>query len=374
MTIRDRARVPAGHPSAAVSGLLPDLQALGSRAAGMKGRRVRVMEVCGTHTVSLARSGIAGLVSDFLDLRSGPGCPVCVTHQDDLDQMIDLGRRTGATVVTFGDMMRVPGSRSSLERERAKGADIRVCHSPLEALELARRSANRQVVLLAIGFETTAPTIAATLLEASSGEVHNFAVLSTLKLIPPALDALLTAGGHKLDGLILPGHVSTVIGRSAFTFVAGKYGIPSVVAGFEPFDLVAGLILLLRSICDGRAEVVNAYGHVVKEDGNPVAREIVGRCFSVEAETPWRGLGRVPSSGLAVKPDYAVHDAISKFGIPRASDQDQPGCCCGDIITARLTPPECALFGRECTPEAPVGPCMVSAEGACNAYYHFRCR
>lgn len=354
-------------------GQVARLAALGQRAAEAKGRRVRVMEVCGTHTASLARSGISDLASGFMDLRSGPGCPVCVTHQDELDYVIELGARSGATVVTFGDMLRVPGSGSTLEREKARGADIRICHSPLEAVEAAVQNPNKQLVLLAIGFETTAPTIAVSVLEADRLGLKNFSVYSTMKLIPPALMALLSQP-HGLDGLLLPGHVSTVLGRKAFGFLADTYGIPAVIAGFAPSDLMAGLGTLMGAVMSDKPEVLNAYSHVVTEEGNPLARETVARCFEPVPETRWRGLGVVPRSGLDLRPVFDSYNVTHRFGLPGVGSGEHvdAGCACGDIIMAKSLPAECSLFGTACTPESPVGPCMVSSEGACNAYYQYR--
>ena len=355
--------------------LLAQVRALGEKEAGRKGRKVKIMEVCGTHTVSFSRSGITSLLEDVIDLRSGPGCPICVTHQQDLDGMLSLARQKDVIIVTFGDMIRVPGSRTTLEREKAKGAEVHVCYSPMEALEQALSFPQKEVVLLGVGFETTAPAIGTVLREAAQQKITNVSIYSTLKIVPPALDALFSNSNTDLDALILPGHVSTVLGRKAFDFIAERYNLPAVVAGFDPLDLLAGLYHVLKCLEEGRAIVSNAYTHVVKEEGNHRAMEIINHCF-IRREVPWRGLGSIPGSGLGIAPQLAEFDAEKRFNIEIGSNllAEFEGCRCGEVITGRLIPPECPFFDKSCTPLTPVGPCMVSSEGACGAYYQYRRR
>ncbi|RJX25131.1 MAG: hydrogenase formation protein HypD [Dethiobacter sp.] len=352
--------------------LLNKVLKLGQKIAEKKGKKTKIMEVCGTHTVAFSRSGIAQLLSDVLDLRSGPGCPICVTHQQDLDYMISLSRIKEVIIVTFGDLLRVPGSFTSLEKEKAKGADVHICYSPLEAIDLAAANTQKEIVLLGIGFETTAPTIATALAQAREKGLKNFSIYSTLKLVPPALEALLHEKKFDLDGLVLPGHVSTVLGSNTFDFIAQKYALPCVVAGFEPLDLLMGLYYLLNSIMEEKAELTNAYAHIVKEKGNKTAKEIINLFFE-EGETLWRGFASIPGSGLKLRTEYNDFEARSRFNnleIPQT--EVFSGCSCGDIITGKLTPFDCLLFNTSCTPLTPVGPCMVSSEGACSAYYQYR--
>lgn len=362
-----------GDSSSMTRKLLARVLAMGEKEAARRGRRLRIMEVCGTHTVSFSRSGIASLLEDVIDLRSGPGCPICVTHQQDLDRMLSLAGLENVIIVTFGDMLRVPGSLTTLEKERARGAAVHICYSPVEALEQALLFPQKEVVLLGVGFETTAPTIGTVLLEGAKQKLSNFSIYSTLKIVPPALEALFTVYQSELDALILPGHVSTVLGRKAFAFIAERFGLPAVISGFEPLDLLAGLFLALQCLQEDRADVCNAYDHVVKEDGNPVARDIMHKCF-VPEEVPWRGFGAIPGSGLGIAPAWEDFDASKKFAgtLSPAPPRTYEGCRCAEIITGRLIPPDCPFFGSSCSPLTPIGPCMVSSEGACGAYYQYR--
>ncbi|MEW5784222.1 MAG: hydrogenase formation protein HypD [Bacillota bacterium] len=351
--------------------LMERVNRLGRRLAEEKGRKLKIMEVCGTHTVAYARSGITDLVSGYLDLRSGPGCPICVTHQQDLDRVFSLAGLEDTLIVTFGDLLRVPGSFTTLEKEKAGGGRVQICYSPLEAVETAARNPLAKVIFIAIGFETTAPAAAATILQAEARQLTNFWAYPVIKLVPPAISALLQKGNPTgLDGFLLPGHVSTVLGSNAFSFIS-KSGIPAVVAGFESLDLLMGLYTLLKFIAEKKAAVGNAYTHVVREEGNETARKLIGRCFEVEAETLWRGLGVIPESGYTLKPRYAEYNARQQFITDVAAAETDPLCICGEVITGRATPHECPLFSRRCTPSSPVGPCMVSPEGACGAYYHY---
>ncbi|MEW6249010.1 MAG: hydrogenase formation protein HypD [Planctomycetota bacterium] len=334
------------------------------------GRRIQVMEVCGTHTVSIFRSGLRSLLPPNLWLVSGPGCPVCVTAQRHIDAAIDLVARPGVILATYGDMLRVPGRQGSLERLRAGGARIQVVNSARTALDFARESPDTPVVFLAVGFETTAPATAVTILEADRERVRNFSVLMVHKLVVPAMRALLDEGDVPLDGFLAPGHVSVIIGAAAYRCVAAEYGRPVVVAGFESEQILRGLVALVRQIAAGRSEVQNVYSAVVTEDGNRVAQELLGRAF-VPADTPWRELGVIPRSGLELAEEYRRYDALERFGIELGEDEDHPLCRCGEVITGRAEPPECAAFATTCTPLNPIGPCMVSSEGTCAAWYKY---
>ncbi|MEW6080970.1 MAG: hydrogenase formation protein HypD [Bacillota bacterium] len=376
-----RADYPERHPgyssNLASAEYVSKIRDIGSRIAHKKGRRVKLMEVCGTHTVALARTGITEALSDVIELISGPGCPVCVTHQEDLNRMIGIGQMDDVIVATFGDLLRVPGYRTSLEKERAKGAFIHICYSPMEALEAAKSHSTAQVVFLGVGFETTAPAIAALVIQAKRERLDNLSVYSAVKVLPPALRALLGRGNTGLDGLILPGHVSTLIGKKAFDFLAWEYGIPSVVTGFGDVDLLLGLSTLLNLVNAGRSLTVNAYAHVAKESGNPEAMRMLSRCFE-EGDTLWRGFGLIPGSGLELRAEYAAHDAKRRLGMPLQPVQSAEGhdhlCRCGDIIVGQMSPLDCSFFDNGCDPLSPMGPCMVSSEGACSAYYHYRDR
>lgn len=344
---------------------------LAEKAARKKGRRLKIMEVCGTHTMAFSRSGITSLLSDYLDLRSGPGCPICVTHQQDLDDMISLAGFKDVIIVTFGDLIRIPSSFSSLEKEKARGANVHMCYSPMEAVDLAFKYPEKEVVLLGIGFETTAPLMATVLSEAKKKKLKNFSLYSALKSVPPALEALFQNKDFELDAMILPGHVSAILGRGTFDFISRDYKLPAAVTGFEPLDLLIGLFYLLKKIDEKHIEVINTYSHVVKEKGNEGAREQIDFYFQQE-DVLWRGLGLIANSGLMVRPDFSEFDARSRFQIEVCPGENYPDCRCGDIITGKITPYECPLFNKRCTPLSPVGPCMVSSEGACSAYYQYR--
>ena len=351
--------------------LLERIHRLGMSLSHEKGRKLIIMEVCGTHTVAYARSGITDLVSGYLDLRSGPGCPICVTHQADIDRIISLAGLEGTMIMTFGDMLRVPGSYTSLEKELARGRRIKICYSPLEAVDAAARSPELKVVFIAIGFETTAPVIAAAIEMAEQMKLTNFWVYPVLKLVPPALRALLEVDNPpKLDGFLLPGHVATVLGSKAFEFVP-NFGFPAVVAGFEHLDLLMGLYTILQLIRENKAVVGNAYSHVVRVEGNETARLLMERFFTVEPTTLWRGLGEISASGYTLQTNYGAFNARLHFKTEAAVAETNPHCICGQVITGRATPRQCRLFGRSCTPATPVGPCMVSPEGVCGAHYHY---
>ncbi|MEW5953874.1 MAG: hydrogenase formation protein HypD [Bacillota bacterium] len=347
--------------------LLRRVQEAAARAADQLGRPALLMEVCGTHTMVLSSTGLRGLLAGLLELRSGPGCPVCVTPAAGIEALMELARLPGVILATFGDMIRVPGQNGSLELERARGARVQVVYSPSDAAVLARENPNRQVILAGVGFETTAPMVAASLLQASSEYLPNFSVYSLHKLVPPVMRALLETTEVQVDGFILPGHVSAVTGSRAFDFIGRKYNIPAVVAGFTPVEVLAALHLLLGQILSGTASTANAYPWVVREEGNKRAREVMETCF-YPGDSHWRGLGQIQASGLLIRDEFARYDAGHKFKVGPPAAEEPPGCRCGELLRGVITPLECALYGQRCTPASPVGPCMVSSEGACAAY------
>jgi hydrogenase expression/formation protein HypD len=340
------------------------------RIEGRSTRPVRLMEFCGGHTHAIMRYGLRGLLPALVELRSGPGCPVCVTANADLDRAIALAEVPGLILTTFGDMIRVPGSSRTLQDAKAGGADVRVVYSALDALQMARQNPERPVVFLGVGFETTAPTIAAAMLQAEAEGLDNFSVLSLHKLTPPATRAILEAGDVALDGVIGPGHVTTIIGADAWGFLPEEYGVPVAVAGFEPLDILQAVAELVEMAENGRPAVSNSYARSVTWQGNPTALAVLDRVFQPGPAT-WRGLGPVPDSGLAIREAFARLDAGRLFEVDPGPTLEHRGCRCGDVLRGTVLPPECPLFGRACTPARPIGPCMVSAEGACAAYYQF---
>jgi hydrogenase expression/formation protein HypD len=331
---------------------------------------VALMEVCGTHTMAIAKSGLRELVPPNLKLLSGPGCPVCVTAQGDIDMVLELVKTKPVILATFGDMVRVPGTEGSLQEERSRGSEVKVVYSPLDALELARQNPNREVVFLGIGFETTAPTVAAVVEQASQEGVMNFSVWSLHKLVPPALEAIFSDPALKVDGLICPGHVSAIIGVEPYDLLAGKYHRPCVITGFETVDILEGIYMLLVQLQERRAMAQIQYRRVVKNQGNTVACRTMNEVFK-PTDARWRGLGTIPSSGLEIRTQYEPWDARKKFEIPEIEDRPIKGCGCGEVLKGIITPLECQLFGKGCTPLKPIGPCMVSQEGACAAYYRY---
>jgi hydrogenase expression/formation protein HypD len=349
----------------------PDLARALLRRIGARSRQpIRLMEFCGGHTHAIMRYGLRGLLPEHVDLRSGPGCPVCVTANADLDHAIALALVPGLILTTFGDMIRVPGSTRTLQDAKAAGADVRVVYSNLDALKIARDNPDRQVVFLGVGFETTAPTVAAAIAQAATEDLQNFSVLSLHKLTPPATRAILDAGEVRLSGIIGPGHVTTIIGTEGWQFLPDDYGVPVAVAGFEPLDILRAVADLVDMIEDGQPGVANSYARSVSQHGNLTALSMMDRVFEV-GPAEWRGLGTVADSGLAIRAEYTSFDAGRRFEVEPGPTQEHPGCRCGDVLRGTVTPPECPLFGQACTPARPIGPCMVSAEGACAAYYQF---
>ncbi len=333
-------------------------------------RELRVMEICGTHTTEFFRTGVKNIFPEGLTLIDGPGCPVCVTTNDYLDRAIEIGKQHGVIIATFGDMVKVPSSYSSLAREKSGGMDVRVVYSPVNALDIARQNPGREVMFLSVGFETTAPAEAAVVLEAKKTNVPNFSILSGNKLTPPAVDALLAADEVKIDGFIIPGHVSAVIGADAWGFIAAKHGRPGVVAGFDAGDLIGGVLVLLNLLENNEITIKNAYTRAVNPSGNLRAIEVMRDVF-LESDASWRGIGLIPGSGLSIRDAFADFDAEKKFPVAVPEPREHRGCRCGDLLRGLIIPTQCPLFGKACTPENAVGPCMVSSEGPCSAYYKY---
>lgn len=332
---------------------------------------VRLMEICGTHTVSLFRTGVKSLIPPNVKMVSGPGCPVCVTAQGYIDAACELAASREVTVCTYGDMLRVPGHRGSLEEQRASGAQIVVVYSARDAVRYAAEHSDRQVVFLGVGFETTAPATAAAIVEADRRGLDNFHVLVSHKLVIPAMSALLSAGDVPIDGFMCPGHVSIIIGVESYRPIVEDYGKPCVVAGFEPDQMLRGIIRLLELIESGAPRLDNIYGVAVAHDGHPLARQWLSEVFE-PGDTTWRAMGVIPESGLNLRGTYRRFDALRHFGLAMGPDYDPPGCRCGEVIQGKLEPPECLLFGRGCSPTRPIGPCMVSSEGTCAAWFKYQ--
>ena len=345
-----------------------------------KAEPIAIMEICGGHTHAIFRYGLDKLTPEGLEFVHGPGCPVCVLPMARVDDCIDIAERPGVIFTTFGDAMRVPGSRGSLLKKKAEGCDIRMVYSPLDALELARRNPEREVVFFGLGFETTMPSTALTVQRAKAEGVANFSLFCNHILVPPPIKALLDDPEMKLDGFIGPGHVSMVIGAQPYEFIASEYGKPLVIAGFEPLDLLQSVLMALTQIREGRAEIENQYARVVPRDGNAAAMRACDEVFEPRPSFDWRGLGEIDRSGVQMRPAYADFDAERKFGVgygagePVVREADLPqmqGCRCGDVIKGALKPVGCPKFGVDCTPENPLGALMVSSEGACAAYYQY---
>lgn len=336
-----------------------------------KGCKINIMEVCGTHTMSISRYGIRSLLPEGINLISGPGCPVCVTPLYFINSAIELSENKDVIITTFGDLMKVPGSHSSLLKEKAKGKDIRIVYSPMDSLKIASHNKDKRVVFLSVGFETTTPVTALTILKASEEKIDNFSVLSANKTIPNALKILATDKDVGVHGYLYPGHVSAIIGIKLYQELALEYGIPGVVAGFEPLDILHGILTLVETINDGRKIVVNEYKRVVTEEGNTEAVQVADKVFGA-CDSVWRGIGNLPLSGLSIREEFEAFDAWKIYNLQPYTTEETPGCKCGEILKGRLKPTDCKLFGKSCMPENPVGACMVSSEGTCAAYYRFR--
>lgn len=329
-----------------------------------------LMEVCGTHTVAIARNGLRTMMPEGIRLASGPGCPVCVTSNKDIDTVIALSRVPGVTIATFGDMTRVPGSTSSLLKEQAQGRSINIVYSPLDALTLAKENPDEQIVFVGVGFETTTPLVAMAIKRAKAMGLKNFSVFVAHKNMPGALETIVADPALKIDALILPGHVSTIIGVKPYEFLAQKYGIPGVITGFEPVDVLQGIVMIMRQLHEGRAEIEIAYSRGVMKEGNPVALAAIEEVFET-VDATWRGLGVIPGSGYAIRDEYKEFDAFARFSPEVEPTQEPKGCRCGDVLRGIMAPNECPLFRKVCTPENPIGPCMVSSEGSCAAYFRY---
>ncbi len=335
------------------------------------GRHYKIMEVCGGHTHTIYRYGVQDHLPEDIELVHGPGCPVCVIPMGRVDDGIAIAERDGVILTCFGDMMRVPGGRGSFLEANARGADIRMVYSPLDALRIARENPDRQVVFYAIGFETTAPSTALTVMRAAREGIENFSVFCSHVLINPAIKAILDSPDLQLNAFIGPGHVSTVIGCQPYEWISRDFGMPLVCAGFEPLDLLQSVYMIMKQFSEGRAEVENQYGRVVSYEGNPVALKVLADVFTPRPFFEWRGLGSIEHSALQLSEKYAHYDTELRFDLPGVQVADPKACQCGDVLKGVLKPWECKVFGTACTPETPIGTCMVSSEGACAAYYNY---
>jgi len=333
------------------------------------GRQINIMEVCGTHTVAIFRNGIRSILPKQLKLLSGPGCPVCVTDQSYIDIVLQIADRNDCIIATYGDMIRVPGKGGSLETKRTR-ANVKVVLSSEDALQLAKDNPNKTVVFVAVGFETTAPATAVVVKEAAVQNIDNFCILSGHKLVVPAMRALVSEKNDKIDAFLCPGHVSVIIGYGAFTEIVEQYSRPCVVAGFEPMQIIEGLAEICRQLTTGKAELTSVYKAAVTKQGNTTAQKIMAECFE-EADGYWRGLGKIEKSTLKLRDKYSQLDALKRFNITETPSEDTSGCRCGEVLCGLIEPPECGLFKKSCTIETPVGPCMVSSEGACAAWFKY---
>ena len=333
------------------------------------GRQINIMEVCGTHTVSIFRNGIRSILPKNLKLLSGPGCPVCVTDQGYIDVVLQLADCDDCLIATYGDMIRVPGKDGSLETKQAN-ANIKIVLSSEDALQLAKDNPGKTIVFVAVGFETTAPATAVVVKEAAAGAIDNFCILSGHKLVVPAMRALLSEKNDNINAFLCPGHVSAIIGYGAFAEIVEDFSRPCVVAGFEPVQIIEGLSEICHQLSAGKAELKSMYSAVVTEKGNTAAQQIVNDYFE-PVDGLWRGLGKIEKSTLALKDSYSQFDAFKRFGISEEPSEELKGCRCGEVLCGLIEPPECALFGRACTPREPIGPCMVSSEGACAAWFKY---
>lgn len=345
-------------------------KAISEHISRISSKQVTLMEVCGTHTVSIFKNGIRSLLPEHVTLLSGPGCPVCVTPSGDIDAMISIAGEKDTILATFGDLMRVPGSDSSLREKRAEGADVRVVYSAIDALDMAVKTPDKRVVFAGVGFETTAPTVAAAIKMAADMGLSNFFVYSAHKLTPPAVAKVMEAEDSGIDGLILPGHVSVMTGTEYFRPVVEKSRIPAAITGFEPVDLLMGIARLIKCDESGEKGLFNEYERAARKEGNRAAMDLMHEVFDI-TDSRWRGIGIIQASGLSISEKYKKFDAALEFGINPSDVPDPPGCSCGDVLTGKAKPSSCPLFKKVCTPHSPVGPCMVSGEGTCAAYYHY---
>jgi len=332
--------------------------------------KINIMEVCGTHTMAISRYGLRQLIPESINLISGPGCPVCVTPAGDIDRIIEIAEKYEVSIFTFGDILRVPGSKSSLYNKRSEGKDINICYSPADALDFARNNPGSKVIFIAIGFETTIPLISVIIKRAYQEKINNFYIYNTHKLIPEALELLLLDKEVEIDAFLCPGHVSAIIGSKPYDFIAEDYHIPCVISGFEPMDILESIATIIRQINKGISEVEIQYRRVVREEGNPTALKSIYEVFD-KSDSLWRGLGNIPGSGLKLKKKFLKFDAKTYFPVKRFKSGEPAGCECGDILKGIKKPIECRLFSKICKPENPIGPCMVSSEGSCAAYYKY---
>ncbi|MCL2324766.1 MAG: hydrogenase formation protein HypD [Actinomycetia bacterium] len=353
--------------------LIERIRGLAAKLAADK--PVKLMEVCGTHTMAIAKAGLRSVMPANLILSSGPGCPVCVTANPDIDHAIELAKQPGVILTTFGDMIKVPGSWTSLAQTKSEGADVRVVYSPLDALALAALHPAKLVIFVSVGFETTTPIIAASIKRAAEAGLENFCVLPANKTVPEALRALAGDPEVGIDALILPGHVSTIIGTAPYEFLAREFNVAGAVTGFEPVDVLFGIEELLRNLLEmaegGKARIQVAYERAVKPQGNPVAVAMMNEVFE-PCDVAWRGLGVIPGTGLKLRKEFAPFDATVRLPVTPPESRETPGCQCGQVLRGIIAPPACRLFGRACVPEHPIGPCMVSSEGSCAAFYRYR--
>jgi hydrogenase expression/formation protein HypD len=352
--------------------LVGEITRLAASVAGARGRPLQVMEVCGGHTHTIFRYGLKSMLpEETIEFVHGPGCPVCVLPMGRVDDCVSLARNPAVIFTTFGDAMRVPGSQGSLLHARAEGADIRMVYSPLDALQIARQNPTREVIFFALGFETTMPSTALTVLQARSEGIKNFSLFCNHITIIPTIKAILDSPDLRIDGFLGPGHVSMVIGNRPYDFIAERYSRPIVVAGFEPLDLLQSLWMVLKQIAEGRCEVENQYTRIVPESGNVPALAAVNQVFELREFFEWRGLGSIDHSGVRMRREFAAFDAERKFTVPNLQIADPQACQCGDVLKGLIKPHQCRVFGTECTPEKPLGALMVSSEGACSAYYQY---
>ncbi|MDD2806788.1 MAG: hydrogenase formation protein HypD [Elusimicrobiales bacterium] len=367
----ERFSSPLWRDRALAASAISGITRLAADAAAKTGGTVNFMEVCGTHTIAIAATGTRKLFPKELRMLSGPGCPVCVTSQGDIDRVLALAAIPGVIITTFGDMLKVKGSKGlDLGSARERGADIRVVYSPLDAVAMAQAEPSRQVVFIGVGFETTAPVIGGAVVRAKKLGLKNFSSTAFFKLVPPALELLLSDPENKIHGFMLPGHVSAIIGTAPYKFVAEKYRVPCVVTGFEPMDILSGISMLLKQVISGKPLVEDEYFRAVRAEGNPAAQKLMKEVFSVSAAT-WRAIGRVENTGLGFSKAYASFDAVKRFKIEYKEAPEPKGCLCGTILLGKALPPDCPLFGKACTPSNAVGPCMVSSEGACAAWFKY---